>query len=123
MKSTDNINLEGLEVNQEILKAFKNIKQGSILESNYLQVQHVISKDMLEHTSGFDFNELIKIEMAQRLGNELIEKYKDSIEETKTHDGSKFSLALLTMSSSELKHIVEYCIRTMPQNAIEEIRK
>jgi hypothetical protein len=123
MKSTNHINMEGLGVNQEILKAFKNFKQASILDSSFLQVQHVISNDLIEHSSGFDFNELARREMVQRLGSGLIEKYKADIEETKTQDGIKFSLDLVSMSSRELKHIVEYCIRTMPQNAIEEIRK
>ena len=123
MKSTEHINMDGLEVNREILKALRNFKQGSILESNYLQMQHVISNDVLSAHHSFNVKEYTKNEMMQRLSRELIEKYKDSFEETETPYGVQLSLSMLTMSTSELKHVVEYCIRTMPQTAIEEIRK
>ena len=123
MKGTSNINMDGLEVNREIIKAFKNFKQGSLLESNYLQVRHEISRDKLEHYPGLDVEEITKRKMIQNLSSTLVEKYKDSFEKTETSYGTQFSLAILAMSTSELKHIVEYCIRTMPQEAIEEIRK
>jgi hypothetical protein len=45
MKNTNNINMEGILVNEELIKSLKNYKQGSILESSYLQVQHAISKE------------------------------------------------------------------------------
>jgi hypothetical protein len=123
MKSTEGINVEGLEVNVEILKAFKNFKQGSILESNYLHIQHTVSTEAMYHMpEQFDVLERVKREMIQKLSDNLLEKYKDSFEKNETPYGIEFSLSMLTMSGSELKHIVEYCIRTMPQSAIEKIR-
>jgi len=128
MKSTEGINVEGLEVNVEILKAFKNFKQGSILESNYLHIQHTVSNEVVYHMPNFglpnefDVLERVKREMIQKLSDNLIEKYKDSFEKNETPYGIEFSLSMLAMSGSELKHIVEYCIRTMPQSAIEKIR-
>jgi len=123
MKSTEGINVEGLEVNVEILKAFKNFKQGSILESNYLHIQHTVSTEvMYQMPKQFDVLERVKREMIQKLSDNLLEKYKDSFEKNETPYGIEFSLSMLAMSGSELKHIVEYCIRTMPQSAIEKIR-
>lgn len=123
MKSTDNINMDGIGVHDELLKVLKNIKQGKLLESNYCQTQHVISHEMQQHLSHLDVKEISKREMIQKLSSELMEKYKDSFEERDTPYGKEFSLSILAMSKSELKHIVEYCIRTMSAHAIEEIRK
>lgn len=123
MKSTDNINMDGIDVNSELLKVFKNFKQSSILESNYIQMQHVINRDMQENLSHLDIKEISKREMTQRLASELLEKYKDSFESKEVPYGTELSLSMLVMSAPELKHIVEYCIRIMPQSAIEEIRK
>jgi hypothetical protein len=62
--------------------------------------------------------------MVEKLSTKIIDKYKDSFEETETTYGSiTQSLSILVMSLSELKHIVDYCVRTMPIKAIEEIRK
>jgi hypothetical protein len=122
MKSTKDINMEGIEVNAGILKAFKNFKQGKLLESNYVQTRYVVSYDMLEHAN-FDVREVTKREMVGQLSNHLLEKYKDSFEEIQVPYGTEFSLEMLAMSTRELKHIVEYCIRTMSQSAINEIRK
>lgn len=123
MKSTSNINMDGIEVHSELLKALKNFKQGSILESNYVQCNHVITEESQQYLSHLDVKEISKREMIQRLSLELVEKYKDSFEESKVPYGTKLSLSMLVMSAPELKHVVEYCVRTMPQSAIEEIRK
>ena len=123
MKSTENINMDGIIPHDEILKTLKNFKQGSILESSYMRVQHVISSDMTAHLSPNDIKEISKREIIQKICSELLEKYKDSFEEEKVLFGTQLSLSMIVMNSGELKHIVEYCIRTMPQLAIEEIRK
>jgi hypothetical protein len=123
MKSTTNINMEGTEVNSEILRALKNIKQGSILDSSYFRVQHTFTDDYNKNIDHDYFKEITKKEMINKLSLELLEKYKDSFEENRVPSGTEFSLSMLAMSTTELKHIVEYCIRTMPQVAIEEIRK
>jgi patatin-like phospholipase/acyl hydrolase len=123
MKSTDNINMDGIEVHSELLKVLKNFKQGSILESNYVRCNHIISHEMQHNEIGLDVKEISKREMIQRFSSELMEKYKDSFEENETPYGTQLSVSMLVMSASELKHVVEYCVRTMPQSAIEEIRK
>ena len=123
MKNTTNINVDGIEVHSEILKALKNFKQGSVLESSYFQVQHTHTDDYNKNIDYDYFKEIIKRDMINKLSLELLEKYKDSFEEDKVSYGTKLSLSILSMSTAELKHIVEYCIRTMPQVAIEEIRK
>jgi hypothetical protein len=123
MRNTDNINMKGIEINDEIVKALKNFKQGKLLESNYLQVQHVIPNEMLEYLKNIDVVEISKREMIQKISHELMEKYKDSFEERQTPFGKEFSLSMLCMSMQELKHLVDYCVRTMPESAIQEIRK
>jgi hypothetical protein len=123
MKSTTDTNMNGLGVNPEIIKQFKNFKQGSILESSLFQSKYIISHEMQHNEIGLDVKEISKREITQRFSSELLEKYKDSFEEIQTPHGTEVSLSMLVMSPSELKHVVEYCIRTMPQSAIEEIRK
>jgi dGTP triphosphohydrolase len=125
MKNTDHINLDGLTVNEhllDVIKNIKNIKQGSLLESNYLQVKHVISNEILNHTQ-FDPIEISKREIIQSLANDLLEKYKNSFNEKEVPFGKEFSLSMLVMSTHELNHIIEYCIRQMPESAIQEIKK
>lgn len=122
MKSTTNINIEGIEPHGEIMKALKNFKQGSLLESNFVRVQYILTDEIIEHLSDLDAQEISKREMIQKLSRELVEKYKEDFEEERVPYGKRFSLSMLVMSTKELKHIVEYCIRTMPQSAIEEIR-
>lgn len=116
------INMNGTEVHSEILKHLKNVKQGKLLESNFIQVRHSISNDMIQHTH-LDVVEISKREMIQKLSHQLLEKYKDSFEESNSPFGKEFSLSVLVMSTGELKHIVEYCIRNMPESAIQEIKK
>ena len=118
--------MDGILVNDELIKSLRNFKQGSILESSYLQVQHTISRDMIENLSHLDVKEITRREMIQKLSTEIVDKYKNSVEETEVHwpdSGIRQSLSVLVMSPSELKHVVEYCVRTMPISAIEEIRK
>jgi dGTP triphosphohydrolase len=123
MKNTDHINLDELTVNKHLLDVIiKNVKQGSLLESNYLQVKHVISNEILNHTQ-FDPIEISKRKMIESLANDLLEKYKNSFNEREVPSGKEFSLSMLAMSTNELKHIIEYCIRQMPESAIQEIRK
>lgn len=123
MRSTIDINIDGIEVNSELIKALKNFKQSSILDSNYLRIDCVITKEMTEHFTDTDIKEITKRQMAQELSSKLLEKYKDSVEETEAFSGKRLSLSILAMSKTELKHIVEYCIRTMPESSIVEIRK
>jgi hypothetical protein len=121
MNSTKN-NMEGIEVHSEIIKQLKSFKQGKLLESNYLQIKHSISSDIIQNTD-LDVVEISKREMVQKLSHELLEKYKDSFEESNSPIGREFSLSMLVMSTGELKHIVEYCIRNMPESAIQKIKK
>ena len=124
MKSTKNLNMDGMEVDFEIsqaLRIFKNFKQGSILESSYFGAQHTLTDDM--NKNGDHLKDAIKREMIGKLNLEVLDKYKDSFEERRISNGTEISLSIISMSASELKHIVEYCIRTMSQSSIEEIRK
>jgi hypothetical protein len=122
MKNAGNINTDGIEVNSSIIDSIKNYKQASILESNYLQITHTISDEMLTRAY-IEIVDIVKYQMIQRLSDKLIEKYKDSFEEKLVPGGTNFSLRILTMSTSELKHIVDYIIRTIPESRINEIRK
>lgn len=78
---------------------------------------------MAEHFADTDIKEITKRKIAQEITSELLEKFKNSFEETESFYGKKLSLSMLVMSLPELKHIVDYCIRTMPQSAVEKIRK
>lgn len=110
--------LKGIEVHRELIKALNNIKQGSVLENSIYTLNSRVFDEHLQ------FKENIKREMLASLIGKLFVKYKESFIETKTpFDAMELNLRLLIIDTSELNHIVEYCIRTMPLSAIEEIRK
>jgi hypothetical protein len=125
MKS--NVNTEGLEVQHEILNALKNFKQARVLENSYFRAQHIVSQDMIMHSSEDLIEESVKRQMIQNIATELWNKFGNSIVK-ENHCGPfgqdlKYSVDALIMPMKDFKHAVEYIIRTMPQNAIDEIRK
>lgn len=120
------VNTEGLEVNQEILNAFKNFKQGSILEKSHFRVQHAINREMETNLSKEDLNRIVKGQLIQNLSSYLFDNFGDSIIEefpTQLGLGTIYSMDGLIMPLKDFKHAVEFTIRTMPMSAIEEIRK
>lgn len=120
------VNTEGLEVNQEILNAFKNFKQGAILEKSRFKVQHVLTHEMEINLSKEHADRIIKQQLIQNLAKFLFDNFEDSVVE-EFPDGfvkdTIYSMDGLIMPLKDFKHAVEFTIRTMPMSAIEEIRK
>lgn len=115
------INMEGIEVNEELINCLKNFKQGAILESSYLRIQHVITKDTLVRNN-INIADMITNKMIQELSSQIILNRHCDFEIIKSVDTVTQSISLIAMKASDLKHVVEYCIRTMPLSAIDEIR-
>ena len=122
MKNTKHINMDGIEVNSDLIKALKGFKQSAIIESSYFNVQHIINREQVA-MANIDIEAFVKIRMIDTISNDIYNKFHQDFESENVPEGKKISLSLMVMSLPELKHIVECCIRTMPQSAVEEIRK
>lgn len=121
MKST--ANTEGLDVSPEIIKAFKNFKQGSILEKSYFRFQHEVGPELEQSYEPAVLEKIIKEQSIRNLSTMIYEKFGDQIESKKKGMETIYSIDALMMPMKDFKHAVEYVIRTMPMSAIEDIRK
>ena len=121
------VNTEGLEVNQEILNAFKNFKQGSILEKSLFRAQHMVPAETHMYLSEKDRDEIIRQEMIKSIAASLWRNFGDSVvveDKPNPFGMSKvYSMECFMMPLKDFKHALEFTIRTMPMSAIEEIRK
>lgn len=125
-----NVNVEGIEPHEELIKALINFKQGKILENNFYTTKVSYTREMM---MGFDKDgmsqevvvEKIKSNIIQQVSKEIYSKLLPQIEKTedKLNGFVEYSLQFLLIQPHELKHIIDYCVRTMPQQAIDEIRK
>lgn len=124
------INLEGIEIHHELIGALRNFKQGKVLENNYHTVNVMYNRDMMLDFDRFgmspkDIEGRIKHDMISKLSVDLYPKLSPQIKRSEDglENGVKFSLEFMMIQPHELKHIVDYCVRTMPLDAIDEIRK
>lgn len=104
-------------------KILESCKQSKILESCLFKGNYQLSKDIIENTSHLDLIEISKHELIKRLSKHIVDKHVDDITESKEIGGNRYYLELLILKYQDLKQVVEYCIKTMPLEAIEEIRK
>lgn len=122
------VNTEGMEVNEAIIDAFKKFKQGAILEKSYFRAQHVSDLEMQKHLKPEVSDEIIKRQMIQNLAQEFWNNFGDCIvvEEKRNHFGTiekVYSFDGLVMPLKDFKHAVEFTIKIMPQEKIDEIKK
>lgn len=124
------INLEGIEIHRELIRVLSNFKQGKVLENNYHTVNVMYSRDMMLDFDRFgmspkNIEDKIKHDMISKLSVDLYPKLSPQIKRSEDDLGNsiKFSLEFMMIQPHELKHIVDYCVRTMPLDAINEIRK
>ncbi len=119
------INTQGLDINQDLLETLRNFKQGQILENSRLRFQHSVSYEMMELESRLGAevaDEFIKRDCMKGFADTIWNKYNEEIEIDRSPAGKVYSLDLMVMHLKDLKHIVEYCVRTMPESAIQRIR-
>ena len=113
--------MEGITVNEELINCLKNFKQGAILESSYLKIQHVFTRDTIL-SNNMNISDMITNKMIQELSSQIILNRHCDFEIIQDINTVTQSISLIAMKASDLKHAVEYCIRTMPLQSINEIR-
>lgn len=119
-----------VNVNADIvtaLRLIKNFKQGAILENSLLTAQFQQAKDVEMNLSDEAVKQITESEMAMQLAKKIIEQKSSHI--TRADRTVEFGipvtetrLELLVLATPELKEIVEYCIRVMPEEAVTKIR-
>jgi hypothetical protein len=109
-------------VSRELVRSLLTAKQALMLENSLYKCQHSLSKDILEHSS-VDIERIVYKEITQRLAEQIVGKVSKHLQIQEHRDSKVFSLELLVFPLEELKHIVEYCVKTMPMEAILKIRQ
>jgi hypothetical protein len=115
----ENNNFE--EVAEDILTAVKNAKQALKLEQSVLTCSYSVSKSCLEG-SAIDVSIMVRNNLFKNMTREIERKHEKQIAIKQYRDCEIHEIQLLIMPPSDLKHIVEYCIRQMPVEAINKIR-
>ena len=115
----ENNNFE--EVAEDILTAVKNAKQALKLEQSVLTCRHKLNKRRFEE-SAVDVPRMVTHHLFKDMVYEIEKKHEKNIEIESYADFDTYKIQLLIMPPSDLKHVVEYCIRQMPVEAINKIR-
>ncbi len=109
-------------VSRELVRSLQTAKQALMLENSHHKCQHTLSIDILEHSS-VDIERIVYKEITQRLSEQIVGKVSKHLQVEEHRDSKVFSLELLVFPMEELKHIVEYCVKTMPMETIHKIRQ
>jgi hypothetical protein len=119
------VNLEGIQLHEDLLKALIDYKQSKVLDNNYYTVKSRHSKELIAQLKthhGLDAGRVVENAMIQKVAAELYPKVVPQIKEVDLGEDVEYSLEFILIRSHELKHIVDYCVRHMPSKALEEIR-
>lgn len=116
------VNTEGLRVHNEVLRALKDYKQGALLEGAYFTIQFSITNELMMTLRPGVVDDQIRIECIQAMAKAMVKKYRYSVEAVETDKGIDYSMQAIMLPLPDFKHIVEYAIRTMPEEALKEIR-
>ena len=109
------------KVSRELINSIQKIKQGKMLEKSFLTCKHSIPKEILE-ISDIDHDVMIREQLRQRLAQQIIGATEQNIKTENYHDSVVYSLEIMAFIPEDLKHIVEYCIKEMPLEAIFKIK-
>ena len=110
-------------VSREIVRSLQTAKQALMLENSHHKCQHTLSREILEHYLSPDIDCIIRKQITQRLAEQIVGKVNKHLQVEEHRDSKVFSLELLVFPLEESKHIVEYCVKTMPMEAIHKIRQ
>lgn len=116
------INLEGIDINDGIMIAFRDAKQGKLLENANFKVRHSLHYPELH---GEHLTDVIKHQMVQKLTQSMVYKHFDSVKEFNdpTSGERVYDLELMVFPIEHFKHIVDYVIRQLPQTSIDKIKQ
>jgi hypothetical protein len=121
--------IEGIETSKflrEAMLSLKNFKQGALLERSLFTGKHQVSKELRECYSQEIIDELVRKDIGHSLAKKILEEYDNCLEvkDSLTQLGAtQYELQLMVLPLTDLKHIVEYCIRQIPEETLSKIRK
>lgn len=121
--------MEGIEVDDSIkslIRSLKDFKQGALLENALFTSSYRISPELNHESYQIPVTEMVHRELANQMGKAILEQHKELIEvtEIKEFPGvTNHKLQLLVLPMQDLKHIIEYCIRQIPEESLSTIRK
>jgi hypothetical protein len=116
------VNLEGIELHRDLLKALTDYKQGKVLENNFYTVKVQYPKELVSELKMHYGLNVVQDAMIQKIAVELNPKVAPQIREVELGENVEYSLEFMIIQPHELKHIVDYCVRHMPSSALEQIR-
>jgi hypothetical protein len=123
------VNMEGITPNEYIAKALvqlRNFKQGALLERSLLTSKHVISEDIKNSYSDINIDELVRSQLMQKVAKHMLNEFGDQITaEPHPIIGGEtlYTFQVMVLPTDDLKHIVEYCIRQIPEEILSKIKK
>lgn len=108
-------------VSKEIVKSIQTAKQAMLLDRSYIRCHYSLPKELLER-SNIDHDGMIKEQLRKELARHIVGVTQQHIKTENYRDDRVYSLDVLVFAPEDLKHIVEYCVKKMPIEAINEIK-
>lgn len=121
--------MEGIETSKflrEAMTSLKNFKQGALLERSVFTGKHKVSQEFRQCYPQEMVDETVRKDICHSLAKKILEEYESCLEVTNspTELGvTQYELQLMVLPLKDLKHIVEYCIRQIPEETLSKIRK
>ncbi len=123
------VNMDGITPNEYISKALvqlRNFKQAALLERSLLTTKHVVSEELKSANPQLDIDKMVSAQLMQKVAKHMIDEFEDQIT-TEPHPiiggETLYTFQVMVLPSDELKHIVEYCIRQIPEEILSKIKK
>lgn len=107
------------QTSRDLLKTVLNAAQGLKLEKSIYRQEYIVTKT--EEDQRKYPKEVIEKMMVDKLASYLYNRIGD-MEVEERPDNYRYRLEYLVIKPDNLKDIVEYCIRTMPEWAVNELR-
>lgn len=119
MKNSNEYNFD--HVSKELVRSIQTAKQAMLLSRSHLTCKYSLTKEILE-SPNIDHDGMVREQLRHRLAQQIIGITQQHIKAEEYNDTFIYSLELLVFAPEDLKHIVEYCIKEMPMEAIYKIR-
>lgn len=123
-------NMEGIEVPfADLYKNFIKLKQGNLLSKSKFIIEKIVPKDidtyMRQYFGKTDDDEAMNEEHVQQLiCGELAKHIYETIDIKKENRGDVFAykMEVLVLGMGELKHIIDYVVKSLTPEQIERIK-
>lgn len=116
------VNLEGIDVNDGIMIAFRDYKQGKLLENANFKIRHSLHYPEIYAEK---LTDEVKHQMIQKLTSDMVHMHFNTVKEFNdpTTGERIYDLELMVFPMEHFKHLVDYVIRQLPQTSIDKIKQ